>query len=68
MIAGYDGYLDLDGIRRATRLDFSGWDSGYFSETLEGIEGSTIYHVTFDDSGRPIKITYPDGLECAVTW
>lgn len=68
MIAGFDGYLDLYGLRRTDSMDFSGWDSGYFSEVIEGQSASTIYTVTFDGSGRPVKITHPDGHECTITW
>jgi len=68
MYAGFDGYLDLIGLRRTVSMDFSGWDSGYFSEVIEGSSGSITYAVTFDGSGNPIKITHPDGHECTITW
>lgn len=68
MVAGFNGYLDLYGLRRTTSMDFSGWDSGYFSETIEGSSGSITYQVTFDGDGKPIKITHPDGHECTITW
>ena len=68
MVANNTGYLDLYGLRRTTSMDFSGFDSGYFSETIEGESGSITYTVTFDGSGQPIKITHPDGHECTISW
>ena len=61
------GYMDLYGLRKPTELDFSGWDSGYFSEELDGqVIGS--YLVDFDGAGRPVKITDGDGHETVVVW
>ena len=68
MVANNTGYLDLYGMRRTTSMDFSGFDSGYFSETIEGESGSITYTVTFDGNQQPIKITHPDGHECTITW
>ncbi len=63
-----DGYLDLYGLRKTVGLDFSGWDSGTFTETVEGIEDPYSYRVAFDDEGRPVKISDDTGFELAVTW
>ena len=61
------GYMDLYGLRKPTKLDFSGWDYGYFSEELDGqLSGSWI--VDFDGDGRPIKFTDGDGHETDVMW
>lgn len=60
-------YTDLVGLRKTARIDFSGWDNGYFAETLDG--GITAgYTVAFDGAGRPVKITDGDGHETAVVW
>ena len=67
-VAGDDGYLDLYGLRKTTALDFSGWDDGTFTETVEGIAEPYSYKVEFDSQGRPVKITDDDGHEMAVTW
>lgn len=68
MTAGDDGYLDLYGLRKTVGLDFSGWDSGTFTETVEGVEEPYSYRVDFDDEGRPVKISDDTGFELAVTW
>lgn len=60
-------YTDLVGLRKTTALDFSGWDGGSFSETVDG--GRTAsYSVTFDSGGRPVKIADASGHETAVIW
>ena len=61
------GYMDLYGLRKTTEMDFSGWDSGGFTETLDG-DIVNSYAVTFDGQGRPVKITDGDGHETAVVW
>ena len=63
-----DGYLDLYGLRKTVGLNFSGWDSGTFTETVEGVEDPYSYRVAFDDEGRPVKISDDTGFELAVTW
>ena len=47
-------------------MDFSFWDSGYFSEVLEG-NVLTSYSVDFDGNGNPIKI-YDAEHECEIEW
>ena len=50
-----------------TAIDYSNWDSGSFSETLE--TGDTVdYAVEFDASERPIEITLPNGATVEVKW
>lgn len=66
IMLGDDGFVDINRLRRATEMDFSGWDSGYFSETLEGDIGCS-YLVDFDSQGRPIKI-YDGYHECDIVW
>lgn len=60
-------YLELMGLRKPTALNFSGWDSGSFSETLDGDVWHS-YSVTFDSANRPIKITDSAGHETTVSW
>ncbi len=48
-------------------IDYSNWDNGSFSETLE--TGDKVdYAVEFDASERPIEITLPNGATAAITW
>lgn len=60
-------YLELTGLRKATALNFSGWDAGSFSETLDG-NVSHSFTVTFDAQNRPVKITDAEGHETTVSW
>lgn len=60
-------YTDLVGMRKTTALDFSNYDNGSFTETVDGSLPET-YSVTFDAYGRPVKITDGSGHECGVTW
>ena len=48
-------------------FDFSHWDSGLFTETVDGV---VVYHysILFDSLGRPIKFTDSDGNESNITW
>ena len=51
---------------RAQEMDFTEWDNGYFSETLDN-DDVVNYEVTFDLQGRPINIT--DGTHsCDIIW
>ena len=61
------GYMDLYGLRKPTELDFSGWDTGFFSETLDGGQAGS-YLVDFDAQGRPVKFTDANGHETDVIW
>jgi hypothetical protein len=61
------GYLDLYGLRKTTRMDFSGWDGGQFVETLDGGE-QVRYAVSFDSRGRPTAITDGAGHRTEVVW
>ena len=67
---GSDGYMDLAGLRRTTKLDFSKWDEGSFAETVEG-GGIVSYTVTFAEHGGervPVKITDDKGHETEICW
>jgi len=61
-----DGYVEIDSLRRAVQMDFSNFDSGYFTEILDGGIGVT-YAVEFDGDGNPIKI-YDGDHECRIVW
>ena len=62
-----EGYTDLYGLRKTTELDFSGWDAGGFTETVDGGQVHA-FAVDFDAGGRPVKITDGDGHETDVVW
>lgn len=66
VMLGDDGFVDINRLRRAIEMDFSGWDNGFFSEVLEG-NISCNYLVDFDSQGRPIKI-YDGYHECDIVW
>lgn len=61
-----DGYVEIRNLRRAIQMNFANFDSGYFTEILDGGIGVT-YAVEFDSSDRPIKI-YDDDHECQIVW
>ena len=60
-------YTDIVGLRKTTEIDFSGWDNGSFSETIDGNRLNS-YGVTFDAQDRPVKITDAAGHETVVVW
>ena len=62
-----DAFTDIAGLRRTAQLDFSAWDSGSFSETVEGGR-RTEFSVDFDADARPVKLTDAGGFETAVIW
>ena len=66
IMLGDDGYVDVNKFRRATEMDFSLWEQGYFSEVLDG-NISCSYSVDFDGSGRPIRI-YDPYHSCDIIW
>lgn len=49
------GYMDLEGLRRATEIDFSRFELGSITET---VDGNVMYYfnVQFDASGDPVRI------------
>ena len=50
-----------------TAIDYSGFDNGSFTETLE--TGDTLtYAVEFNADGQPNKITAPDGTVTWIDW
>ena len=61
------GYTDITGLRKPTALDFSNWDGGSFSETVDG-DVSGTYQVTFDSDGKPIAITDGFGHKTTIIW
>lgn len=64
---GDDGYADVQGLRRTTRLDLSGFSTGVIRETVDG--GATEeYAVTFDAEGRPATLTDGSGHVTEVVW
>lgn len=67
MTMSLEGYTDLYGMRKSTVMDFSRWDEGVFSETVDG-DVREEYAVEFDGSGRPVKITDGAGHETGVVW
>ena len=62
-----EGYMDLYGLRKTTRVDFSRWDSGHWTETVDGGR-VTEYAVEFDVNDRPVLITDGAGHETEVVW
>lgn len=67
---GKDGYMDLAGLRKPTALDFSRWEQGSFTETVDGGTAET-YTVAFEEVGGervPVKITDGAGHETLITW
>ena len=67
---GADGYMDLTGLRRTTKLDLSAFEKGTFTETLEGGE-TAVYSVAFeevDGEKVPVAITDSEGRTTAITW
>lgn len=61
------GYTDITGLRKPTELDFSDWDNGTFTETLDG-DVEVSFAIDFDAQDRPIKFTDGDGHETVVVW
>ena len=64
------GYMDLYGLRKPTELDFSDWDSGTVSETLDG-GVHNYWMITFQDGDPtkpPVKFTDAVGHETVVIW
>lgn len=67
---GADGYMDLAGLRKTAALDFSAFEQGSFTETLDGGEVVT-YSVEFGQAEGetvPVKITDGAGHEMTLTW
>lgn len=63
-----DGFVDIIGLRRTAGLNFSGWDSGSFSETVSGRSAPVGYHVSFDSRNRPVSITDSGGQVLTIQW
>lgn len=70
-------YMEYNGLRlfpnsvsadpAVIAIDYSAWDSGSFTETLE--TGDKLsYAVEFNSDGQPNKITAPDGSVISISW
>ena len=62
-----DGYVDIVTLRKTAVMDFSGWDSGTFSEVADGGK-ITRYAVDFNSAGVPTRITDDMGHVTEVVW
>lgn len=60
-------YTDIVGLRQTTQMDFSAWDSGHFTETVDGGNVNS-YMVQFDSQDRPVLIRDAQGHETEVVW
>ena len=63
-----DGYLDLYGPRRTLEMDFSNFDNGSFTETLEGETTPHVYRVVRDQQLRPVRIYDESGFYTTIKW
>lgn len=60
-------YTDLVGLRKTTSLNFSNYENGSFTETVDGGLTET-YSVRFDENGYPVAITDGSGHQTEVVW
>ena len=60
-------YTDLVGLRKTTGLNFSNYENGSFTETVDGGLTET-YSVRFDENGYPVAITDGSGHQTEVIW
>lgn len=60
-------YTDITGLRKTKAMDFSQFDGGYFTETIDG-DIQLEYRVTFDSNNQPVSITDDDGHICTIAW
>ena len=67
MTVDADGYVDVEGLRKVTNLNFSTMQYGYFSETLDGGILNT-FQIERDGQGRIVKMTDASGHETAIKW
>ncbi len=61
------GYTDIYGLRKTTEIDFSGWDGGSFTETVDG-DITHSFAVELDENDVPVKITDDEGHETDIVW
>lgn len=63
---GPSDYMDLAGLRRATEIDFSNFELGSITET---VDGNVMYYfnVQFDASGDPVRI-YDSEHSTDIVW
>lgn len=61
------GYMDLEGLRRATEIDFSSFELGSITET---VDGNVMYYfnVQFDANGDPVRIYDAEHSTDIVWW
>ena len=63
-----EGFVDIDGLRKTTGLDFSHFHEGYFTETVQGASQPKEYRVSFDGNGVPTGITDESGNTLHISW
>lgn len=63
-----EGFVDIDGLRKTTGLDFSHFHEGYFTEQVQGAAQPKEYRVSFDGNGVPTGITDESGNTLNITW
>lgn len=63
-----EGYVDIDGLRKTTGIDFSHFHEGYFTEQVQGASQPKEYRVSFNESGVPISITPESGETLQIVW
>lgn len=61
------GFTDLYGLRKTVNMDFTEWDSGHFTETLDG-NINVNYSIEFDSQGRPTSIEDGEGHITTIVW
>ena len=62
-----DGWVDINSMRKPLQFNFTNFDSGSFTETIDG--GTTVtYSVTFDAQGRVASIRDGAGHLTEVIW
>lgn len=62
-----EGFVDIDGLRKTTGLDFSHFHEGYFTETVQGAAQPKEYRVSFEN-GVPTGITDESGNTLHISW
>ena len=59
-------YTDIVGLRKTAQINFSNWDNGTFSETIDG--GITNSYTVAFSGGVPVRITDAEGHITEVVW
>lgn len=55
-----------ESIATVEAINYSEWDSGKFTETLDN--GSMLEYAVELEDGKPVRITGPDGTKTLVDW